>query len=136
VPSLTPVSPIIHPYRFETRSLAPAKMIMLKMTRDRHFLFGIITSMTIKRLAKIPIKNTLIALVIFIAIFLTLRIPQLMLARTYDAECNGVVTCMNTQGRSPINIVLADLIFVSRICIELGLIFLVVQLASKAVLRK
>ncbi len=92
--------------------------------------------MTIKRLIQIPIKNTLIALMIFVAIFLPLRITQSMLLRTYNARCNGVVTCMNVEGRDPIYIVIADLIFVSRVCIELGLIFLVVQLVGRAVQRK
>ena len=90
--------------------------------------------MMIKKLINIPIKNILIAIVIFVVIFIMLRLPQLTLLRIYNAECNGVVTCMNAQMNENLFIgtVLGDLTLVTRILIELGLIFVVIQLVGRA----
>lgn len=115
---------------------SPAKHKHYRTLALSSFCFVIITNMTFKRLIWLPIKKTLVTLAILVAVFLILRIPHLFLVRTYNAECNGAVTCMNGKGREPINILLNDLIFVSRVCIELGLIFLVIQLVGKVVLRK
>lgn len=83
-----------------------------------------------------PTKNTLIALMIFVTIFFALRAPQFILERTYGNECNGSIACMNAKARNPVNTVLSDLVFISRICIELGLIFLVMQIVYKVFSRK
>lgn len=84
-----------------------------------------------KNVTKIPIKRTLLALLVLVVTYLLLFVISVLVARLYNAECAGVASCMNTFDKVVIYRVISDLVFVSRICIELGFIFLVVQLFGK-----
>ena len=61
---------------------------------------------------------------------------KLMTARIYNADCNGSSHCLDTTAKKLSYTVLSDYVFVSRLCIELGLMFLAMQVVSRLFYRK
>lgn len=92
--------------------------------------------MSMKKMLATPVKNTLMTLLVFVALYVILFVAKVFLERLYFAECEGVIVCMNAIGRNVVYTVLSDLAFVSRVCIELCFIFLATQLISRIFYRK
>ena len=73
--------------------------------------------------------------IIFI-VFLVLQCSKNFVFSAYWADCNYNDACFRSEQRNIGIIVLSDLAYVSRLFVELGLIFLAVQLVSKVTLRR
>jgi len=80
-----------------------------------------------------PIKKTLLAVAVCICILISVRVPQLIISRTDMRECRSVATCYNAKQRSVVRTVLDDLYVTSRIALELGMIFLAIQVMHRAI---
>jgi len=57
----------------------------------------------------------------------------MMLIRTTVVQCNYEPFCLREAGRSLPSILLNELVLISRVLIELGIIFLLIQLIHRAI---
>ena len=90
----------------------------------------------LKRLIKLPIKDTVIITLAAAGIFFVLSAVQMLNLRMLNAECGPAsAVCVRENGGLGLYL-LGDLVLITRVLTELGLILLAAQVITQVVSKK